>query len=87
MTLEEAILHALDKEKTIECKACAKEHGELATWLLELKHRREMGGSWLVKCLNESLLNDFKADYLNHALDPAQTVLDLLQELKNYRRK
>lgn len=36
MTLDEAIEHALEVSKS-KCGECAKEHAQLALWLLELK--------------------------------------------------
>ena len=37
MTLEEAILHALDVCSKSSCDKCAAEHLQLAMWLMELK--------------------------------------------------
>ena len=39
LTLDEAIQHCIEKSKQ-ECKQCAREHYQLALWLLELKYYR-----------------------------------------------
>lgn len=36
MTLQEAIIHSL-KRATEDCSECAKEHEQLANWLIELR--------------------------------------------------
>lgn len=40
MTLQEAINHAL-KRATEDCSECAKEHKQLADWLIELRDVRK----------------------------------------------
>ena len=37
MTLQEAIIHSL-KRATEDCSECAKEHEQLANWLIELRN-------------------------------------------------
>lgn len=42
MTLEQAIAHAQEKAKELgKCK-CAKEHKQLAKWLIELQEARKL---------------------------------------------
>lgn len=43
MTLEEAIKHCEEIAKN-RCNECASDHRQLAEWLKELKHRKEMDG-------------------------------------------
>ena len=50
MTLDELIAHA--RMKSRGDTACAREHGQLAEWLTELKTRRELEGDGQVKALN-----------------------------------
>ena len=42
MTLDEAIDHAENVADRVQCQACADEHRQLAAWLKELRHRREV---------------------------------------------
>jgi hypothetical protein len=44
LTLDDAILHSQEKAKA-HCGECAKEHQQLADWLLELKDLRRRIGS------------------------------------------
>ena len=40
MTIDEAIRHAEEKARELDCTECAQEHYQLAGWLRELKFRR-----------------------------------------------
>lgn len=42
MTIDEAIEHAKDISKKVNCKECADEHEQLVKWLEELKHYKEL---------------------------------------------
>lgn len=41
MTLDEAIQHALEVAKKSDCEDCAKNHRQLADWLIDLKTFRK----------------------------------------------
>lgn len=45
MTLDEAIMHAREKAKSL-CGECAKEHSQLAEWLTEYKKLKEKQGEY-----------------------------------------
>ena len=45
MTLEEAIKHCEEIAEN-RCDECASDHRQLAEWLKELKHRKEMDGHY-----------------------------------------
>lgn len=55
MTLDEAIEHC--KEKSCSNTECAKEHGQLAKWLEELKEYKKRYGE-----LNQAYINAKKND-------------------------
>lgn len=42
MTIDEAIEHAKDISKKVNCKECADEHEQLVKWLEEFKHYKEL---------------------------------------------
>lgn len=42
MTLDEAIEHSKERAENEKCPLCAKEHGQLAKWLEELKEWRKL---------------------------------------------
>lgn len=51
MTLDEAISHAMNRANQ-DCSECAKEHKQLADWLMELKGYRE---SFYSNCIVEAI--------------------------------
>ena len=91
MTLEQAIQHCkekaeeltdlaltLDGQQYADCAECASEHHQLAEWLTELKHLREVRA-----LLKQRIVNtDFDmGDYYDHTQEIINKVFDAIDKV------
>ena len=61
MTLQEAISHALERA-TQDCSECAKEHEQLANWLIELRDIK-MNKPMIRHCYNCKYYSSYILNY------------------------
>lgn len=74
MTIAEAIEHCIEKSKSTNCK-CAKEHLQLAEWLIELQELRGEKSDTLIK----SYVTDRR---INEKIASLKTQIEFLESLK-----